>query len=138
MGLVTLVLSCNSLEELPEDIGCLLVCGVMTDCDQRGAAPPLGDVIPSFIGLNVELHVTPRESRNIIHAPPPCSACTDLLWGKPLSLLPLQSLQELDVSYNRLQQLPESLGRLQNLYCLRASYNQLGVLTNEVCGRLVP
>ena len=41
-------------------------------------------------------------------------------------------MQELDVSYNRLQHLPDSLGRLKHLTCLRASYNQLGEIGNEV------
>ena len=85
----------------------------MAECvdDRSEKRPPHADGAPytSYLAANCQLST-------VNHFPSP------------------QSLQELDVSYNRLQQLPESLGKLRNLYCLRASYNQLGILANEVWG----
>lgn len=44
----------------------------------------------------------------------------------------MQTLLELDVSYNKLQWLPAEIGRLSLLVCLRASYNQLAGISPEV------
>ena len=50
----------------------------------------------------------------------------------------MQTLQELDVSYNKLQWLPAEVGRLSHLVCLRASYNQLAEISPEVRGNSYP
>jgi Leucine-rich repeat (LRR) protein len=47
-----------------------------------------------------------------------------------------QALTDLDVSYNKLQKLPSSLGKLTRLSTFKASFNQISGLGPEV--RLLP